>query len=131
MSAAAKTRGSGRTRAGRLSDANHKCCRDGTPVGIRHLSRILPDKPELGANGSGFLDLSEVPAPSAGRVPSGRGLGSQIRAILLEVDPRTHLGKVRLNVDDDPAIRVGLAVTIDVSRSLWCFHSPFGHRISD
>jgi HlyD family secretion protein len=50
---------------------------------------------------------------------NGRDLTGQVRTVFPEIDHRTQLGKVRLTVENDPAIRAGIFVrgTIDASHS--------------
>jgi multidrug efflux pump subunit AcrA (membrane-fusion protein) len=53
------------------------------------------------------------------RLENGRDLSSRVRIVLPEIDRNTQLGKVRLTVDNDPAIRAGMFArgTIDASHS--------------
>jgi len=53
------------------------------------------------------------------RLESGRELSSRVRIVEPEIDRKTQLGKVRLTVENDPAIRAGLFArgAIDASHS--------------
>jgi multidrug efflux pump subunit AcrA (membrane-fusion protein) len=53
------------------------------------------------------------------RLENGRDLSSRVRIVLPEIDRNTQLGKVRLTVDNGPAIRAGMFArgTIDASHS--------------
>jgi len=53
------------------------------------------------------------------RLENGHEVSSQVRVVLPEIDRSTQLGKVRLTVDSDPAIRAGMFAsgTIDASHS--------------
>jgi HlyD family secretion protein len=53
------------------------------------------------------------------RLENGHDVSSQVRIVLPEIDRSTQLGKVRLTVDSDPAIRAGMFAsgTIDASHS--------------
>jgi HlyD family secretion protein len=91
------------------------------PLGPEPLFRIIVDnKLEIEADVPS-IDLPKLKAEQLARVQleNGRELTSQIRTILPEIDRRTQLGKVRLTIDTDPAIRAGMFAsgTIDASHS--------------
>jgi HlyD family secretion protein len=91
------------------------------PMGPEPLFRIIVDnKLEIEADVTS-VDLPKLKIGQLARVrvENGRDLTSEIRTILPEIDPRTQLGKVRLSVDNDPAIRAGMFAggTIDASHS--------------
>jgi len=91
------------------------------PMGPEPLFRIIIDnKLEIEADvPSVHLPKLEVGQLARARLENGRELASQVRTVLPEIDRRTQLGKVRLNVDNDPAIRAGMFAsgTIDASHS--------------
>jgi HlyD family secretion protein len=91
------------------------------PLGPEPLFRIIVDnKLDIEADVPS-VDLPKIKTGQLARVrlENGRDLTSQVRTMLPEIDRRTQLGKVRLNVDDDPAIRAGMFAggTIDASHS--------------
>jgi HlyD family secretion protein len=91
------------------------------PMGPEPLFRIIVDnKLEIEADVPS-VDLPKLKIGLLARVrlENGRDLTSEIRTILPEIDRRTQLGKVRLSVDNDPAIRAGIFAsgTIDASHS--------------
>ena len=91
------------------------------PMGPEPLFRIIVDKKlEVEAN----VPSVQLPKLKPGEVAritleDGRDFNSQVRAVLPEVDRQTQLGKVRLTVVDDPAIRAGMFArgSIDASHS--------------
>jgi HlyD family secretion protein len=80
------------------------------PLGPEPLFRIIIDnKLEIEAD----VPSVHLPELKAGqlaraRLEDGRELASQVRTLLPVIDRRTQLGKVRLDVDNDPAIRAGM-----------------------
>jgi multidrug efflux pump subunit AcrA (membrane-fusion protein) len=91
------------------------------PMGPGPLFRIIVgDKLEIEADVSS-IQLPKLRPGQLARVQleNGRDLNSQVRTILPEIDRSTQLGKVRLTVDSDPAIRAGMFAhgTIDASHS--------------
>lgn len=91
------------------------------PMGPEPLFRIIVDN-KLEIEGDvPSVDLPKLKTGQLARVwlENGRDLASEVRTILPEIDRRTQLGKVRLSVDNDPAIRAGMFAggTIDASHS--------------
>jgi HlyD family secretion protein len=91
------------------------------PMGAGPLFRIIVgNKLEIEAEvASVHLPKLDVGQPSHVRLENGRDVTATIRAILPEIEPTTQLGKVRLTLDSDPAIRAGMFAqgTIDASHS--------------
>jgi multidrug efflux pump subunit AcrA (membrane-fusion protein) len=91
------------------------------PMGPEPLFRIIIDnKLEIEADvPSVHLPKLEAGQLARARLENGRELNGQVRTILPEIDRRTQLGKVRLDIDNDPAIRAGTFAsgTIDASHS--------------
>ena len=52
-------------------------------------------------------------------VDGGSEINGRVRTVSTQIDPRGQLGRVRLSLDDDPSLRVGMFAhaTIDASRS--------------
>jgi multidrug efflux pump subunit AcrA (membrane-fusion protein) len=91
------------------------------PMGPGPLFRIIVgDKLEIEADVPS-IELPKLKPGQLARVQleNGRDLNSQVRTILPEIDRSTQLGKVRLTLDSDPAIRAGMFAsgTIDASHS--------------
>jgi len=91
------------------------------PMGPEPLFRIIANN-KLEIEGDvPASQLPKLPARAIARVhlENGRDVSSQLRIILPEVDRNTQLGKVRLTLDPDPAIRSGMFArgTIEASHS--------------
>jgi HlyD family secretion protein len=92
------------------------------PMGPEPLFRIIIDnKLEIEADiPSVHLPKLKVGQVARARLENGREIASEIRTILPEIDRRTQLGKVRLVVDNDPAIRAGMFVGGAIESSHSC-----------
>jgi len=91
------------------------------PMGPEPLFRIIVgNKLEIEADVPS-VQLPKLKPGQLARVQleNGRDLTSQVRTVLPEIDSKTQLGKVRLTIDSDPAIRAGMFArgTIDASHS--------------
>lgn len=91
------------------------------PMGPEPLFRIIVDN-QLDIEAD--IPSVHLPKLSIGqlarvRLQNGRDFTSRVRAILPEIDRKTQLGKVRLTVDNDPAIRAGMFVrgTVEANHS--------------
>ena len=91
------------------------------PMGAGPLFRIIVgNKLEIEAEvASVHLPKLDIGQPAHVRLENGRDATATIRAIMPEIEPTTQLGKVRLTLDNDPAIRAGMFAqgTIDASHS--------------
>jgi HlyD family secretion protein len=91
------------------------------PMGSGPLFRIIVDgRLEIEADvTSNDLPKLEVGQPGRARLENGHDVTGTVRAIMPEIDPNTQLGKVRLTLGSDPAIRAGMFArgTIDASHS--------------
>jgi len=91
------------------------------PMGPKPLFEIIVDnKIEVEAD----VPSIQLPKLSPGQLArvhleNGRDFSGKIRTIFPEIDRRTQLGKVRISIDSDPAIRAGMFAsgTIDASHS--------------
>ena len=105
------------------------------PMGPEPLFRIIIDnKLEIEADiPSVHLPKLKVGQAARARLENGREIASEIRTILPEIDRKTQLGKVRLTVDNDPAIRAGMFVggAIEASHSCGVSIPPVRRGISD
>ena len=85
------------------------------------LMRIAADDQiELDAEVPGLHMLKlNVGQPARISVEGGPEIGGKVRLVAPAIDPRTQLGKVRISVFKDPAIRIGMFAhaTIDAARS--------------
>jgi HlyD family secretion protein len=91
------------------------------PMGQGPLFRIIVDnKLEIEADVTSIhLPKLEVGQPARARLENGRDVSGTVRTIMPEIDPNTQLGKVRVTLGSDPAIRAGMFAngTIDASHS--------------
>jgi multidrug efflux pump subunit AcrA (membrane-fusion protein) len=91
------------------------------PMGTGPLFRIIVgNKLEVEAEiASVHLPKLDVGQPAHARLENGRDVNATVRTIMPEIEPTTQLGKVRLTLDSDPAIRAGMFArgTIDASHS--------------
>lgn len=91
------------------------------PMGTGPLFRIIVDnKLEIEADVTSIhLPKLEVGQPARARLENGRDVSGTVRTIMPEIDPNTQLGKVRVTLGGDPAIRAGMFAsgTIDASHS--------------
>ena len=91
------------------------------PMGPKPLFEIIVDnKIEIEAD----VPSIQLPKLSSGQLArvhleNGRDFSGKIRTIFPEIDRKTQLGKVRISIDSDPAIRAGMFAsgTIDASHS--------------
>jgi multidrug efflux pump subunit AcrA (membrane-fusion protein) len=91
------------------------------PMGAGPLFRIIVgNKLEIEAE----VPNVHLPKLDAGqqahaRLENGRDVNAKVRIVMPEVEPSTQLGKVRLSLDSDPAIRAGMFANggIDASHS--------------
>ena len=91
------------------------------PMGTGPLFRIIVDnKLEIEAEVTSIhLPKLEVGQPARARLENGRDVSGTVSAVMPEIDPNTQLGKVRVTLGSDPAIRAGMFAsgTIDASHS--------------
>jgi len=91
------------------------------PMGSGPLFRIIVDnKLEIEAEVTSIhLPKLQVGQPARARLENGRDVSGTVRTIMPEIDPNTQLGKVRVTLGSDPAIRAGMFAsgTIDASHS--------------
>src|SRR5579864_6980956 len=91
------------------------------PMGPGPLFRIIVgNKLEIEADvASVHLPKLDVGQPARARLENGRDVSATVRAIMPEIEPATQLGKVRLTLGSDPAIRAGMFArgAIDASHS--------------
>jgi multidrug efflux pump subunit AcrA (membrane-fusion protein) len=80
------------------------------PMGPEPLFQIIVgNKLEIEANVPSFQLPKLKPGDVARvRLENGREISSKVRIVLPEIDRTTQLGKVRLTVDSNPAIRAGM-----------------------
>ena len=91
------------------------------PMGAGPLFRIIVgNKLEIEAEVSSVhLPKLDAGQQARARLENGRDVKANVRIIMPEVEPSTQLGKVRLSLDSDPAIRAGMFANgaIDASHS--------------
>jgi multidrug efflux pump subunit AcrA (membrane-fusion protein) len=92
------------------------------PMGQGPLFRIIVgNKLEIEADIATFqLPKIETGQRSHARLENGRDVNATVRTILPEINPNTQLGKVRLTLDSDPAIRAGMFASGAINASHSC-----------
>lgn len=92
------------------------------PMGPGPLFRIIVgNRLEIEADIAAFqLPKLEVGQRAQARLENGRNVNATVRAIMPEIDANTQLGKVRLTLDSDPAIRAGMFASGSINASHSC-----------
>ncbi len=92
------------------------------PMGPGPLFRIIVgNRLEIEADIAAFqLPKLDVGQRAQARLENGRNVSAAVRAIMPEIDANTQLGKVRLTLDSDPAIRAGMFAGGSINASHSC-----------
>lgn len=92
------------------------------PMGSGPLFRIIVgNKLEIEAEvPSVHLPKLDVGQRANARLENGRDVNATVRIIMPEIEPSTQLGKVRLSLDSDPAIRAGMFANGAIEASHSC-----------
>jgi multidrug efflux pump subunit AcrA (membrane-fusion protein) len=92
------------------------------PMGTGPLFRIIVgNKLEIEADIAAFqLPKIDVGQRAHALLENGHDVSAPVRAIMPEIDPTTQLGKVRLTLDSDPAVRAGMFASGAINASHSC-----------